>query len=155
MQASGGAIAGDYFFSLKIHQRYSATYRYITIPGGTTLKRSYITVTPFLLFLFVIPPPLHQNDAGIWTTFKFEYLERATTQNGQNTTRKTIQKLTEQQQAILVYLNEHPNATRKELCAKIPDATMGGIIHNLSRLQELGLLKRVGGRKQGYWQIIE
>ena len=55
----------------------------------------------------------------------------------------------------MVYLNEHPNATRKELCEKIPDATMGGVIHNLSRLQELGLLKRVGGRKQGYWQIIE
>ena len=72
-----------------------------------------------------------------------------------NTTQKTIQKLTEQQQAILVYLNEHPNATRKELCEKIPDATIGGIIHNLSRLQELGLLKRIGGRKQGYWQIIE
>ena len=31
----------------------------------------------------------------------------------------------------------------------------GGIIHNLSRLQELGLLKRIGGRKQGYWEIIE
>ena len=97
--------------------------------------------------------------SGIWTMFKFEYPERATTQNGQNTTQKTIQKtiqkLTEQQQAILVYLNEHPNATRKELCENIPDATMGGIIHNLSRLQELGLLKRIGGRKQGYWQIIE
>ena len=108
-------------------------------------------------------PEFRYDASGIWTTFKFEYPERATTPNGQNTTQKTIQKtmqktiqkLTEQQQAILVYLNEHPNATRKELCAKIPDATMGGIIHNLSRLQELGLLKRIGGRKQGYWQIIE
>ena len=104
-------------------------------------------------------PEFRYDASGIWTTFKFEYPERATTQNGQNTPQKTIQKtiqkLTEQQQAILVYLNEHPNATRKELCEKIPDATMGGIIHNLSRLQELGLLKRIGGRKQGYWQIIE
>ena len=56
---------------------------------------------------------------------------------------------------LLQVRHEHPNATRKELCEKIPDATMGGIIHNLSRLQELGLLKRTGGRKQGYWQIIE
>ena len=108
-------------------------------------------------------PEFRYDASGIWTTFKFEYPERATTQNRQNITQKTIQKavqktiqkLTEQQQAILVYLNEYPNATRKELCAKIPDATMGGIIHNLSRLQELGLLKRVGGRKQGYWQIME
>ena len=100
-------------------------------------------------------PEFRYDASGIWTMFKFEYPERATTQNGQNTTQKTIQKLMEQQQAILVYLNEHPNATRKELCENIPDATMGGIIHNLSRLQELGLLKRIGGRKQGYWQIIE
>ena len=97
-------------------------------------------------------PEFRYDASGIWTTFKFEYPERVTTQK---TIQKTIQKLTEQQQAILVYLNEHPNATRKELCEKIPDATMGGIIHNLSRLQELGLLKRIGGRKQGYWQIIE
>ena len=97
-------------------------------------------------------PEFRYDASGIWTTFKFEYPERATTQK---TIQKTIQKLTEQQRAILVYLNEHPNATRKELCEKIPDATMGGVIHNLSRLQELGLLKRVGGRKQGYWQIIE
>ena len=27
--------------------------------------------------------------------------------------------------------------------------------YNLSRLQKLGLLKRMRGRKHGYWQIIE
>ena len=104
-------------------------------------------------------PEFRYDASGIWTTFKFEYPERATTQYDQDTTQKTIQKtiqnLTEQQQTILAYLKEHPHATRKELCEKIPDATMGGIIYNLSRLQELGLLERVGGRKQGYWQIIE
>ena len=103
-------------------------------------------------------PEFRYDASGIWTTFKFEYPERATTQYDQDTTQKTIQKtiqnLTEQQQTILAYLKEHPHATRKELCEKIPDATMGGIIYNLSRLQELGLLERVGGRKQGYWQII-
>lgn len=98
--------------------------------------------------------------SGIWTIFKFEYPERATTQKTtqkaiQKTIQKTIQNLTEQQKNILSYLKENPNATRKELYENIPDATMGGIIHNLSRLQELGLLKRIGGRKQGYWEIIE
>ena len=33
--------------------------------------------------------------------------------------------------------------------------TDDGVKYNLSSLQELGLLKRVGGKKQGYWQIIE
>ena len=97
-------------------------------------------------------PEFRYDASGIWTIFKFEYPERATTQK---TIQKTIQNLTEQQKNILSYLKENPNATRKELYENIPDATMGGIIHNLSRLQELGLLKRIGGRKQGYWEIIE
>ena len=85
-----------------------------------------------------------------------EYPERATIQERTETIQKTIQKqLSRQQEAILAYLSKHPDATRKELCENITDVTMGGIIHNLSRLQELGLLKRVGGRKQGYWQIVE
>lgn len=92
------------------------------------------------------------------TTFKFEYPERATTQSDQKTTQKTTQKaiqnLTEQQ-AILSFLKEHPEATRKEISESLSGITEDGVKYNLSRLQELGLLKRIGGRKQGYWQIIE
>lgn len=87
---------------------------------------------------------------------RFEYPERATTQKTtQKATQKLIQSLTEQQQAILSLLKEHPEATRKEISESIPNITEDGVKYNLSRLQELGLLKRVGGRKQGYWQIIE
>ena len=101
-------------------------------------------------------PEFRYDASGVWTIFNFEYPERAIIQDQQKTIQKTIQKqLSKQQEIILAYLIEHPDATRKELCENIPDATMGGIIHNLSRLQELGLLKRVGGRKQGYWQITE
>ena len=89
--------------------------------------------------------------SGIWTIFKFEYPERATTQK---TIQKTIQNLTEQQ-AILLFLKEHPEATRKEISESLPNITEDGVKYNLSRLQELGLLKRIGGRKQGYWEIIE
>lgn len=103
-------------------------------------------------------PEFQYDASGIWTIFRFEYPDRVATQipgieTIQKAIQKTIQKLTKQQRAIIEYLNEHPNATRRELCENIPEATMGGIIHNLSRLQELGLLKRVGGRKQGYWEI--
>ena len=93
--------------------------------------------------------------SGIWTIFKFEYPERATTQKAiQKTIQKTIQNLTEQQ-AILLFLKEHPEATRKEISESLPNITEDGVKYNLSRLQELGLLKRIGGRKQGYWEIIE
>ncbi|WP_300814692.1 helix-turn-helix domain-containing protein [uncultured Bacteroides sp.] len=103
----------------------------------------------------------------IWTIFRFEYPERATIPNEPNTTQKTTQKtiqkttqkgvqsLTEQQQAILSFLKEHPEATRKEISESLFDITEDGVKYNLSRLQELGLLKRMGGRKHGYWKIIE
>ena len=108
-------------------------------------------------------PEFRCDASGIWTTFKFEYPERATTQYDQDTTQKTIQKaiqkaiqnLSEQQEAILSFLKEHPKATRKEISESLPNITEDGVKYNLSRLQELGLLERVGGRKQGYWQIIE
>lgn len=101
-------------------------------------------------------PEFRYDASGIWTIFNFEYPERAVVPNTiQKAIQKNIQKLTKQQGSILAYLSEHPNATRKELCERIPNATLGGVIHNLARLQELGLLKRVGGRKQGYWQIVE
>ncbi|MCI6050071.1 ATP-binding protein [Phocaeicola plebeius] len=101
-------------------------------------------------------PEFRCDASGIWTIFKYEYPERATTQK---TAQKTAQKiglnLTEQQRAILSFLKEYPGATRKEISENLLNITEDGVKYNLSRLQELGLLKRVGGRKQGYWQILE
>ena len=97
-------------------------------------------------------PEFRYDASGIWTIFKYEYPERATTQK---TTQKTTQNLTEQQQAILSFLKEHPEATRKEISENLPNITENGVKYNLSRLQELGLLERVGGRKQGFWRIVE
>lgn len=56
---------------------------------------------------------------------------------------------------MLSFLKEHPEATRKEISESLLNITEDGVKYNLSRLQELGVLERVGGRKQGYWQIIE
>ncbi len=92
-------------------------------------------------------PEFRYDASGNWTIFKFEYPERATTQ-------KTTQNLTEQQ-AILLFLKEHPEATRKEISDNLPNITEDGVKYNLASLQEIGLLKRIGGRKQGYWEIIE
>ena len=97
-------------------------------------------------------PEFRYDASGIWTIFKYEYPERATTQK---TTQKTTQNLTEQQQAMLSFLKEHPEATRKEISENLPNITENGVKYNLSRLQELGLLERVGGRKQGFWRIVE
>lgn len=103
-------------------------------------------------------PEFRYDASGIWTVFKFVYpsLDSAL-DTSQKTNQKTNQKidrnLTDQQNDIIKYLREHPYATQKELCENIPNAALGGIRHNLARLQELGILKRIGGRKLGHWEI--
>ncbi|MDD6750420.1 MAG: hypothetical protein PUF28_11475, partial [bacterium] len=67
---------------------------------------------------------------------------------------KVLMQLSVQQKEIIEYLQKQPRATRKELVQNISNATLGGIIHNIARLQELGLLCREGGRKGGYWQVL-
>lgn len=51
------------------------------------------------------------------------------------------------------FLKEHPRATSKEISKNLGGITEDGVKYNLARLKDLGLLKRVGGRKQGFWQI--
>lgn len=103
-------------------------------------------------------PEFRYDASGIWTVFKFVYpsLDSALETN-QKTNQKTSQKtgwnLTEQQNDIIKYLREHPYATQKELCENIPNAALGGIRYNLARLQELEILRRIGGRKLGHWEI--
>lgn len=86
-----------------------------------------------------------------------------TIQKGESTNQKTNKKnglmiekgLTEQQHSIINYIKEHPTATRHEIAKNIPNAAPGGIKYNISRLQLLGILRRVGGRKQGYWELLQ
>ena len=80
-----------------------------------------------------------------------QYTTQHTTQS---TTQYTTQKLTEAQNMILSYLREHPVATRADLNSHIEGITVDGIKYNLARLQELGLLKRVGSKRYGYWVVL-
>lgn len=102
------------------------------------------------------PAPEFQYDGGgLWTVFHFDQNHQKVTETTQKTTQKEMVQLTETQTAIVEYLKEHPQATRKELAEQIPNITEDGIKYNLARLQEAGILQRVGGRKLGYWIFID
>lgn len=79
-------------------------------------------------------------------------------QKGESTTQKndfTIQKeLDPSQQKVLNFFSEHPYATIEEAVNIIGSLSLGGVKFVIGRLQQKGLLKRVGGRKQGVWQVI-
>lgn len=54
---------------------------------------------------------------------------------------------------FLEYLRVHPQATRLEVSKALGDITEDGVKYAIARLQEKGLLERVGGRKQGEWIV--
>ena len=78
---------------------------------------------------------------------------------------KTIQKamqkaldergisITDLQMDILVYFYLHPKATRNDYISSDENISEGGTISSISRLQELELLKRKGGKKTGEWIV--
>ncbi len=66
------------------------------------------------------------------------------------TTQKTTQKTT--QERILDLLAGNPNLSRKDLSIilKISD---DGIKYHINKLRKAGKIKRVDGKKGGYWEL--
>ena len=57
------------------------------------------------------------------------------------------------QNDILDFLRTNPTASRKEVKENIANSTEDGIKYNLERLKKLGLLRRVGPNKGGFWKL--
>lgn len=91
---------------------------------------------------------------------KDEYIQK-TIQMDVDTIQKGIQRvlqerkqtITELQMSVLIYFAKHPTASRNDFIRATEDATEGGTISAITRLQELRLLSRHGGKKNGYWVV--
>lgn len=66
---------------------------------------------------------------------------------------KTTQKISEMELKILEVIKENSGFSRNEIAEAIGNITPDGIKYHLSSLQKKRLLKRVGGRKEGYWEV--
>ncbi|MBQ8939415.1 MAG: putative DNA binding domain-containing protein [Paludibacteraceae bacterium] len=71
---------------------------------------------------------------------------------GKNVTKDVTKELTERQLIILGLIRNDAFVTSYEMSQKTDVATRT-IKRDLEQLQELGILRRVGGRKEGYWVI--
>ena len=69
-------------------------------------------------------------------------------------TAKISVKVTVNQQKILDEIKENPFVTQEEL-AQIIGLSRKSIIQNMKKLQENGLLKRIGADKNGHWEVLE
>lgn len=68
-------------------------------------------------------------------------------------TAKISVKVTVNQQKILDEIKENPFVTQEEL-AQIIGLSRKSIIQNMKKLQENGLLKRIGADKNGRWEVV-
>ena len=62
-------------------------------------------------------------------------------------------KVNVNQQKILEELRKNPHITMDEL-SKLVGIAKTNIFNNMKKLQEAGLLKRVGADKNGYWEVL-
>jgi ATP-dependent DNA helicase RecG len=92
------------------------------------------------------------------TTQKDGLMDSDTIQKSKSTIQKdesTIQKnLDTTQKRVLEYFSAHPHSTIDEAVVAIDNLSLGGIKFIIGKLQQKGLLKRVGGRKQGEWKVL-
>ena len=83
----------------------------------------------------------------ISTTQKDEYA----TQKRESTTQKDLDAT---QKKVLEFFKNNPKGTRVEAANALGDITEDGVKFVIGKLQQKGLLKRVGGRKYGEWQVL-
>ena len=100
---------------------------------------------------------------GLWPTFRYQYPARVvgdtenvhkTTLVGHETTKKTTKKTSNIQDEIINCLQKNPYATVKEVQMQFKSMTIDGKQYHIKRLKSMGLLKRIGPDKGGYWQIM-
>ena len=66
----------------------------------------------------------------------------------------TIQKGVDYSEGmVLKFFYEHPKATIDEAVDAIDELSLGGVKFIIAKLQQKGLLKRMGGRKHGEWVV--
>lgn len=77
--------------------------------------------------------------------------DECATQKSESTTQKDLDAT---QKKVLEFFKSNPQGTRVEAANALGDITEDGVKFVIGKLQKKGLLKRVGGRKHGEWQVL-
>lgn len=98
-----------------------------------------------------LPMPIVESvEGGVRVTF-----QRNNPNGSQKSSQKGSQKGSQKtSDKILQLIKENPRITR-ELLAESTDISSRMVAKYLKTLQEQGILKRIGGRKEGYWEWVD
>lgn len=86
-------------------------------------------------------PTVESVEGGVRVTFQ---------RNNPNSSQKSSQKTSDK---ILQMISENPGITR-DMLAESAGISSRMVARHLKSLQEQGVLKRIGGRKDGYWEVL-
>ena len=92
---------------------------------------------------------------GLWTTFTYQYPDRA--RQSDSHVGSIFDKLSERQRYILSLINEDCTITSQKMSQKMSQkesSLQRAIKRDLADLQNMKVLAREGGRKNGYWVIL-
>ena len=67
--------------------------------------------------------------------------------------KEVLKDLTENQRKILQSIEKNPKITSEEL-SEVVGISSRKIRENVRKLKDEGLMRRIGGRKEGYWEVI-
>ena len=100
-------------------------------------------------------PSFHINAFILKATLKAEWTEKDTlARNTDNNVHKDVHKeITERQALIISMIQDNPNIGRIEMSTKL-GVNEKTIRRDLEDLKEKRIIVRIGGRKEGHWEIL-
>ena len=102
-------------------------------------------------------PEFDANTLGVTVTFyrKKEIVAMWNGNNGDPTVvEKVVEKVTENQKAIMLAIKKNPFVTAFEL-SEILGISLRKTKENMRKLREAGLIRRIGPDKGGHWEVVE
>jgi predicted HTH transcriptional regulator len=55
---------------------------------------------------------------------------------------------------LIDLISENPNITTKQLVERL-GMTLDGVNYHIRELKKAGILRRIGGRKIGHWEVLK
>lgn len=108
---------------------------------GTGMNRMMKAYTPDI---FVVSPNFFH------TVFNYNKLSD---NFGKGFIKDLTKELADRQQIIMDILRNDCTLTSQKISQKI-NVSSRTIIEDIKALQQLGFIRRIGGRKEGYWQVL-
>ena len=87
------------------------------------------------------------------TTEKIDSTTEKTTEKTESTTEKTTEKTESTTEKIIRLMRENPQITNKEL-ADACGITEDGVYWNTKKLKKNNVIRRVGGKFGGHWEVL-